>query len=170
MLRMKSMTIRKAAISDLDEIVEMALFLQEHIENCSSSVWKHTDNRKRSLKKQYTEHLLDENSLVLIVEDKTKIIGLLLATVVSRADYLPSIVGSLSSVYVEKTHRRQGIGSMLIREACRFFHSKKAENIYLRYVLGNIEGERFWKHMGFKPILVTAGALTSKIEDRITGK
>ena len=95
---MEGVTIRKADISDLYELVGMALSLQEHIENCSSSVWKHTDDRKRSLRKQYTEHLLDENSLVLIAEDKAKIVGLLLATVVSRTDYIPSIVGSLSSV------------------------------------------------------------------------
>ena len=40
----------------------------------------------------------------------------------------------------------------------------------MRYVLGNNEGEGFWEYFGFKPILVTAGTLASKIEDRIDSR
>lgn len=163
----ESVTIRKAEASELDEIVKMHLSLQEHLENSNSSIWKYTEDKKRLLKQQYTEHLVDESSLVLVAEGEAKVVGFLLATVSYRTDYVPNIVGSLSSIYVGRNYRRRGIGSRLIGKACRFFSLKKAEHIYVRYVLGNKEGAGFWEHLGFKPILVTAGTLTSKIEDRI---
>lgn len=145
----------------------MHLSLQEQLENNNSSIWKYTENKKRLLERQYAEHLVDENSLVLVAEAEAKVVGFLLATVSARTEYVPSIIGSLSTIFVEENYRRQGIGSRLIRKAYRFFSSKKAENIYVRYVMGNKEGEGFWKHLGFKTIIVTAGTLTSKIKEQI---
>ena len=110
---------------------------------------------------------VDKNSLVLVAEVEAQIVGFLLATVTSRTEYEPSIIGNLSSIYVRSNYRRRGVGSRLIREACRFFSVKNAKHIYVRYVLGNNEGKRFWKHLQLKPILVTAGAPRSKIEDQI---
>lgn len=166
----ESVTIRKAEASEIDEIVRMHLSLQEHLESSNSSIWKYTEDKKRSLKQQYIEHLVDENSLVLVADVDAKVVGFLFAAVSSRTEYVPSIVGSLSSIYVRRNYRRRGIGSRLIRGACGFFSSKKAEHIYVRYILGNNEGEGFWEYLGFKPILVTAGTLTSKIEDRIDSR
>jgi len=166
----ESVIIRKAEATELAEIAKMHLSLQEHLENSNSSIWKYTKERKRLLKQQYTERLAEENSLVLVAEVRAKIAGFLLATVSSRTDYIPRIIGSLSSIYVHENYRRRGIGSRLVREACRFFSAKKAEHIYVRYVLGNTEGEGFWESLGFKPILLTAGTIASAIENRISSQ
>jgi len=58
------------------------------------------------------------------------------------------------------------IGSRLVQEICRFFKRKNVEDIYLRYVLGNKEGEKFWEKLGFKPILVTAHSRIDIVEKR----
>jgi len=167
---MESVTIRKAETSERGAIIKMHLALQKHLENSNSSIWRHTEEKRRVLKQQYAEQLVDENSLVLIAAVEAHVVGFLLATVSSRTEYVPSIVGTLSSVYVRRNYRRQGIGSQLIKEACRFFSLKQAEQIYVRYVLGNSEGEGFWKQLGFRPILVTAGSPRNKIEDRIDSR
>jgi ribosomal protein S18 acetylase RimI-like enzyme len=164
----ENVTIRKAKASELGEIVKMHLSLQEHLENSSSSIWKYTEDMKRLLRQQYTEHLVNENSLLLVAEVEANVVGFLLATVSSRTEYLPSIVGTLSSIYIGRNYRRRGIGSRMIREACEFFSSKKAEHIYVRYVLGNEEGEGFWEHLGFKQILVTGGALSREIRRNLS--
>jgi ribosomal protein S18 acetylase RimI-like enzyme len=166
-LIVENVTIRKADASELDQIIKMHLSLQGHLENSNSCVWRYTEAKKRSLKQQYVEHLMDENSLVLVAEVDAKVVGFLLATVSHRAEYLPSIVASLSSIYVGRSYRRRGIGSRLIGEACRFFSLKKAKRIYVRYVLGNKEGEGFWKYLKFNPIIVTAEISASEIDDRM---
>jgi ribosomal protein S18 acetylase RimI-like enzyme len=125
----ESVSVRKAKASELDEIVRMHLSLQEHLEGSNSSIWRYTEDKKRSLKQQYAKHLQDENSLVLVVRAGAKTVGLLLATVSHRTEYVPSVVGSLSSIYVGENHRRRGIGSRLIKEAGRLFLRKKAEHV-----------------------------------------
>ncbi len=87
-----------------------------------------------------------------------------------RTDYLPNIIGMLSTIYVDQKFRRQGIGRKLVYEICKFFKANKVEKIYLRYVLGNIEGEKFWKDLGFKKILVTAGTDINKVEKNLQRK
>jgi len=91
---MENVTIRKAKVHELDEIVEMHMSLQEHLENSSSSIWRYTKEKKRLLRQQYTEHLADENSIVLVAEARAKIVGFLLATISSRTDYIPNVLGS----------------------------------------------------------------------------
>lgn len=162
---MRNLIIRKAEISDLDMVVDMQLSLQRHLEKCSSSVWRYTEERKKFLRQDYVKYLADENSLLLVAELKGEVVGFLSSTVAHRTDHLPKIIGNISSIYIQENFRRQGIGSRLVREACRFFRSKNAESLNLRYVLGNSEAERFWKTLGFKPILVTAGTNINTIED-----
>jgi len=167
---MKGVTTRRARIFETNKIFNMHLSLQKHLENCSSSIWRYTEEIKKLLKQQYTEWLADKNSIVLVAEVGTKVTGFLVATVNYRTDYSPNTTGNISAVYVEKKFRRRGIGSELVKEACRFFAAKKAKHIYIRYVLGNTEAERFWENLGFKPILLTAGTLVNTIEERISSK
>ena len=167
---MDSVTIRKAEASELNQIIGMHLSLQRHLENSNSRIWKYTEAKKQSLKQQYVNHLIDENSLFLVAEVDGKVVGFLLAMVSNRTEYLPSIVGNLSSIYVERSYRRRGFGSRLIREACKFFSLKKAERIYARFVLGNKEAEGFWEYLGFRSIIVTAGISLSEINDKIASQ
>ena len=162
---MKQLIIRKAEASELDLIVEMQLSLQRHLENCSSSIWRYTEERKKLLRQDYEKYLTDKDSLLLVAELKGKVVGFISLNVTRRTDHLPNIIGNIGSIYILENLRRQSIGKRLVREACQFFKSKNAENLYLRYVLGNSEGENFWKKLGFKPILVTAGTNINTVED-----
>ena len=162
---MNNLIIRKVENSELDVIVDMQFSLQRHLENYSSSIWRYTQERKKTLRQDYEKYLADENSLLLVAEFKGKVVGFLSSIVNHRTDHLPNIIGDIGSIYIQKDFRRQGIGNQLVTEACKFFKSKNAEELYLRYVLGNREGERFWKKLGFKPILVTAGSNINIVEN-----
>ncbi|RJS94532.1 GNAT family N-acetyltransferase [Candidatus Bathyarchaeota archaeon] len=87
--------------------------------------------------------------LILLAEVKGEIVGFAHAEVQYRTTHIPAI-----------------IGSRLVQEICRFFRRKNVEDIYLRYVLGNKEGEKFWEKLGFKPILVTAHSRIDIVEKR----
>jgi predicted GNAT family acetyltransferase len=71
-------------------------------------------------------------------------------------------VGTISTVYVIPKFRRKGIGTSLIRQLCEFFTSQNVEQVTLRYIIGNKQAEKFWKKLGFKPLIASA---QTKLED-----
>jgi len=165
---MRGLSLRRAVLSDVDAIVTMQLSLQRHLEKSNSLIWRYTDEKKKLIKKNLEEQIADENHLILIAEVKKEVVGFAHGEVRHRSTHLPAIIGSIATVFIDKDFRRRGIGSRLIQEICGFFRSKKVEDVYVRYALGNMEGERFWEKLGFEPILVTAHSRIDTIEKRIT--
>jgi len=163
-----NLKIRNANSSDVDGIVEMQFSLQKHLENCNPSIWRYTEEKEELIRRNLREQLTDENHLILIAEVEGEIAGFAHAEVQQRTTHLPNIIGNIATIYVSGSLRRRGIGRRLVQEVCKFFRSKNVEDIYLRYVLGNKEGEEFWKTLGFEPILVTAHSRIDSIEKRIS--
>lgn len=164
---MRDVKIRNASSLDLDEIVKMRLSLQKHAEKANPLIWRYTDERKRLIRQELEEHFKDENNLILIAEAKGEIVGLIHGAAQHRTDYIPNDIGNILTIYVHENFRRRGIGSRLVQEVCRFFRSRNVQEVYLRYVLGNKEAEKFWARLGFKPILVTANTQIDTIEERL---
>jgi len=166
---MDHLQIRKVGVSELDRIVELQLALQRHSEACSASIWRYTAERTQLLRQEYETYVGDENRLLLVAVFNGTIVGFLSSMVSQRTDQLPPIIGTIGSLFIQDAFRRRGIGSRLVRDACQFFKSKRVEDVYVRFVVGNREGEGFWKKLGFTPILVTAGTNLTTVEDRLHG-
>ena len=149
--------IRKAASSDVEKLVELRLLLQQHGEDSNPSVWRITDEGKALLKQKAENALVGVNSQVLVAEMNGEVIGFIHGEVTHRADYLPRSVGAISTIYVAKKFRRKGVGARLVEEIREFFNSERVKHVTLRYIIGNREAERFWKRLGFEPIITTAG-------------
>ena len=163
---MRNLEIRKAKPSDLDEIFKMQLSLQKHLEKSNPSIWRYTKEKEDQIRQNFENQFKDENHLLLIAEVKGEPVGLAHGEVQHRTTHTPETIGWISTVFVHENFRRQGVGRRLVKEICRFFKSKNVKDIYLRYVLGNKEGEKLWENLGFKPILVTAHSLIDTIEKR----
>jgi hypothetical protein len=43
-----------------------------------------------------------------------------------------------------------------MKELCKFFNSNKAEDLTVRYIIGNTEAEEFWRKLGFESIITTS--------------
>lgn len=153
---MKGLKLRRAELSDVDVTVSFRLSLQRHLEKSNPMIWKYTDEWKEIIRKNLEEQLVDENHLILIAEVKDDVVGFAHGEVQYRTTHLPAIVGRIASIFIIEDYQRRGIGSRLIQEIYKFFRTKNVEDVYLRYVLCNIEGEKFWEKLGFKPILTTA--------------
>jgi len=54
-----------------------------------------------------------------------------------------------------------------VGELCKFFDAENVEEVNLRYILGNREGEGFWKGFGFKPVILTANTRLEELEARL---
>ena len=159
--------IRSATSSDLKKLVELRLCLQLHAEKSNPWVWRVTEEGKRVIEQEFEKTLSDSNSRTVVAEMNGEVVGFALGEVEHRTDYLPEIVGAISLIYVAEGFRRRGIGSRLVEKLCQFFIKEKVEQVTLRYIIGNIEAERFWSKLNFEPIITTISIRPEELKERL---
>jgi ribosomal protein S18 acetylase RimI-like enzyme len=164
---MDNLTIRRATSSDVERIAELRLLSQEHSEGANPVVWRITEDGKKLLKEKVENDLADSNIHVLLAEVDGEIVGCVQGEVTRRSDYLPITVGHVSLIYVMKQFRRKGVGRRLMEELCRFFNSNKAEQLTVRYIIGNKEAEGFWRKLGFEPIITTGSTYARELDFKL---
>jgi GNAT superfamily N-acetyltransferase len=164
---MNNLTIRKAASSDVEKIVELGLLLQQHAEKSNPFIWRITEEGKSLLKQKVESDLTASNVVVLLAEVDGEVIGYVRGEVSSRSDHTPRTVGQVSRMYVLKQFRRKGVGRGLIEELCSFFDSNKVEDLTVRYVIGNKKAESFWEKLGFEPVIMTSGTYPEDLNSRL---
>ena len=152
----KEITIRTANQSDAKSLLSLTLALQRHVEKSDSSLWKLTNEPKKYMEKEVKEMLEGSDKLVIITQNKKKIIGFAYASIQESERYSPKRVGKIEKIFVSKEWREQGIGIQLLNTLYRFFKSKDIKEITLRYAKKNKEGQNFWKKVGFQPLIITA--------------
>jgi len=143
------------------------LLLQEHAEKSNPLIWRITEEGKKLLKQMVESDLADSNIHVLLAEADGKIIGYVQGEVTRRSDHMPRTVGQISLMYVVKQFRRKGVGRRLIKEICKFFGSNKAEDLTVRYIIGNKEAEGFWRKLGFESIITTSSTYPKELDAKL---
>ena len=161
---MDNLAIRRAASSDVERIVELRLLSQEHAERSNPLVWRMTEEGKKLLKQKVEDDLADNDIHVLLAEVDGEIIGYVQGEVTRRSDHMPRTVGQVSLMYVVKQFRRNGVGRRLVKELCKFFNSNKAEDLTVRYIIGNKEAEGFWRKLGFESIITTSSTYPKELD------
>jgi aminoglycoside 6'-N-acetyltransferase I len=164
---MTALTIRRAASSDVESIVNLRLRAQEHFERSNLLIWRMTEDGKKLLKQKVANDLADSNIRILLAEVDKDVIGYVQGEVTRRSEYLPGTVGQVSLIYVKERFRRKGIGRRLLKEVCKFFEAENAEHLTIRYILGNREAERFWRKFGFEPMITTSGTYPKELDFKL---
>jgi len=164
---MGDLMIRSARSSDLEEVLDLRLSLQHHVEASNPWLWWITDEGKRDLRKELEQMFADEECGIIVASEGGGLIGFASGRVSHREDYSPPNVGYILEIYVRDRFRGRGVGSRLVEGLCRFFRSENVEDVTLRYALGNREAEGFWSDLGFKPIIVTANTHLNGLEERL---
>jgi ribosomal protein S18 acetylase RimI-like enzyme len=164
---MDNLTIRRAATSDVKRIVELRLLSQEHAEKSNPLIWRITEEGKKLLKQKVENDLANSNVQVLLAEADGEVIGYVQGEVTRRSDHMPRTVGQVSLMYVVKQFRRKGVGRRLVKELCKFFNSNKAEDLTVRYIIGNKEAEGFWRKLGFESIITTSSTYPKELDSKL---
>ena len=164
---MCNLKIRRAASSDLDEIVALRLLSQDHFEESNPLIWRTTEEGKKLIKQEVETDMTDSNVLTLLAEADGEAIGYVRGEVTNRSDHMPRTVGQISLMYVMKQFRRKGAGRALMKELCKFFKSNKAENLTVRYIIGNKEAEGFWAKLGFESIIITGSTYIEELDSKL---
>lgn len=154
----KPCSIRIAGEPDIESLAEMALSLQVHVETSNPGIWRLNDIGRREIRVEMIRLLSDPEAQVLVaVDTMDKAVGFAIGRVLHRDKYDLKTVGSIERIFVKEECRRCGLGKKLVMGLCNLFEERGANEITLRYVIGNEEGERFWKGLGFKAKIEVAG-------------
>jgi len=166
---MKPYSIRVAKESDVDCFAEMRFALQTHTEKSNPDIWRFSDEGREQFKEQSIELFSDPDAQVLLaLNDKGEAIGMVVGKIHRNPKCIPNISGSVEHLFVKEEYRKRGVGTELVLTLCEFFSSQGAEDISVRYVVGNREGEEFWKRLGFQPRIITAGVKQQRILEKIS--
>jgi len=165
---MKTYAIRQAGESDLDRLVAMRLALQTLMERRNPSLWRLSEIGRAQARDKLTRLLQDADTLVLVAESMGgEAIGMVIGHVQQQVELWPEIAGFIDTLFVEEAWRRRGVGTALVARLCQFFAERNIEEVTLRYVIGNTEGEQFWTGLGFMPRLITAGTSRRALAARL---
>jgi len=167
-LQMKPYSIRIAKESEIDCFVEMRLALQAHLEESNPELWRLSDEGKEQFKEKFTELISDPDAqMLLAINDEEHAVGMAVGKIHRNPKCIPNISGSIEQLFVKEEYRRHGVGTEFVLALCEFFSSQGAEDICVRYVVGNREGEEFWQLLGFQDRIVTAGVKRQRLLEGI---
>ena len=142
----------------------MCLTLMEHIRAGNPNTWLLNPAYREELPAFYAGQIEDADAELLVAESASKVIGMALGRVRRSRNWEVERYGRIDDVWVDNEYRRQGICRALIKGLLDFFKSKDIEYVSLEYADGNIEAERTWQTLGFKPVVRTARARLEEIE------
>jgi ribosomal protein S18 acetylase RimI-like enzyme len=166
--RVGGYTVRPAEPPDLDHLVVLLVALQDHMQESNPGLWQMSAQARKQLKSQLQSRLAAPNACALLAEHiEAGVVGAIFGRVTTSSRYVPSQAGVIDQAFVNKEHRRAGVGSQLVAELCRYFAAQGVEELTLRYVVGNDEAAAFWDGLGFEPRIMTVGASRLQVESRL---
>jgi len=144
------MKVRKAKLKDLDEICNMAeTMLIFH--NSIDSFFSPNKKSKIFLHKYFKTCIYNWRCRLLVLEDKEKLIGYILASLRMRPPiFKESKMGFIEDLYISEKYRRSGYGKLLIEEIIKWCKNHKISNIELTVHSKNEIGKIAWKKYGFQ--------------------
>ena len=138
------MILREMMVEDLEQVME--------IENELFAVpWT---------KEGYFTFLTKENAMMLVVEEKEKILGYCgLLMVLEEAEVM--------NVAVRKDRQKEGIGNFLMQSMLRLAQDRGIEKIHLEVRVSNDTAIRLYERLGFEKYGIRKGYYTDPVEDAV---
>lgn len=127
-------SIQDASLTHLDRLCEIE-------QQCFKS---------EAFTKQQIAHLLAHpNSVSLIAKDNHNIIGFIIGIIFFEREKL---TGHILTIDVYPSHRRMGIGSMLLKQIEKIFIGKGVETCYLEAREDNVAALNLYRKLGYRKV------------------
>jgi len=154
----KGPKIRAAERSDIEHIIRLILRLKRLNEEFDPLL-KVSEDAESDARKLCEEALGSkrEDYVVLVAEEKGKIIGVIMAVLRQRAFYEPRVSGVITDFYVMPEYRRKRLGETLVRRATEELKKKGAGVIMAEFPFQNKIASAFYQKMGFRAVVGVFG-------------
>lgn len=101
------------------------------------------------------EMIAREDALLIKAELQGLMVGFCLGWIAQNPPiYHITRVGFISEIAVIRSHRRRGIGGVLMQEARRWFRERGLDELQLSTAVWNEDARRFWESVGGEPVLI----------------
>lgn len=145
------MNIRKMGKTDYEQVFNII----KQVNNLHAQNRPDIYNDILPFKKQHKEHFYslftDESSILLVAEEKKKIIGLCMAEIKKPSNnptQKPRKIVDINNIAVDENHRQQGIGKQLYNAVVDEAKRIKADGIELTVFGFNKNAIAFYKNLG----------------------
>ena len=148
------MLIRKFQKKDISEVVKLGIdFLNYHKK--FDPFFAPSKNIKSIYKKYFSEYLNSNNKLLLVAEEKGKIIGFATGDIKKGSElFRVKVTGLIEYIFVSSGYRRQGMGEVFMKEILAWFKGKKIKYIAISVHSKNKIGRKAWEKYGFKEFMI----------------
>ena len=146
------MIFRKAELKDVSSTAGLFIDLAFHIKDSSKDVyWDFEEMPKEMTEKVITEYIQNEESCILVAEEKDEVVGMMILEVISCHMPLSSHqrIGYIAAGYVKPEYRRQGIMNKLEKMSNDFFRSLSIKYVEVNYLPENKGAKEAWNSMGY---------------------
>jgi len=142
--------IRKATLDDLDTVVSFCVKLTD-IHHAFNDYYKPGKDIENSLRETYTQDLMSEEVLILVAEDRGKIIGYF-DTAIKYAEKFKSVdaVAYIYDVFILPEYRRKGLLKQFMDIAIKAYKEQGLNVFELRVDVNNKDAMNAWLKMGFQ--------------------
>lgn len=151
--------IRKARLSDVDEIVELWKRFMEQQRGLGHKQGEDMlpvmrKNAPEIIRKYISRSIRGKNGFVVVIEDGGKLQGYMLSRIqknipVFREDH----TGYVSDIYLEEKYRGKGLSTEMWLETLRWFREKNIREVGIRVLSYNDTAYEVYRKWGFRDYL-----------------
>ena len=153
-------TVRDARAADLDRVAELWVAITEHHRPLDPLFTMRRDAAV-PLRELLFALYRDPDCAIFVYEEPGPggdVPGQIVGMAIVRVDLAPPILeeverAEITDLGVRASHRRLGIGRLLLDEALAWVRSRGVERVELQVAAGNREGQAFWRALGFGELM-----------------
>jgi diamine N-acetyltransferase len=147
-------SIRKAAVEDLESILKLNKALFDYEEKFNSEYnlgWTYSEKGQNYFRKR----IKDDSSIVLVAETGNRIVGYLLIFIDTHSIRKTNPIAEVENMFIDREYRKHGIGTELMKEAIKLIKEKGIKRIDVEVEAQNFEAIKFYKSIGFEDFEIT---------------
>ena len=144
------MEIRKAKQQDIEQVTKYGLILLKQHSDLDP-YFTPTETVDKVYRKFLEGCLSSENRLLLVAENKGKLVGYAAGEIQTRSPIFKIAKnGYINDVFVEEEFRKLGIARKFLIELKNWFESKGIAHVELSVLVENEVGKKTWTKFGFE--------------------
>ncbi|ARM75480.1 GNAT family N-acetyltransferase [Acidianus manzaensis] len=144
-------TVRKGTKEDINEIVDF--FSRMYRLNSEFDPLLSVPNDlEEKVRKNVEKSLENHNEIIVIAEDKDKIVGASRVIIYDRIFYEPEEEAMIEEFYVYPSYRRQGVGQLIVEYIEKQLNDRGIQLLSANFPSRNLIAASFYKKMGFREI------------------
>jgi ribosomal protein S18 acetylase RimI-like enzyme len=144
--------IRLAKENDVENIASLVVRLKKLNEEFDPLLKVRDDALKRAMD-DYHESVNRKDCVVLVCEEKGKMVGVMKAKLRERVYYEPKIEGAIVDFYVMPEYRRKGLGEDFVNTMSEELKKRGAGLIVAEFPFQNKIASTFYQKLGFRPVI-----------------